>query len=120
MTIKMKVGITGFDELIKGLKNYTVKTIFDMGIQTELSARVIEGTAKVLAPVDTGRLRSSIVIKPIGFNLVKEIVARTNYAVHQEFGTKNQSGKPFMRPAFSQEEPNYVKKIAKILKNGKV
>lgn len=119
-SVKMKIGITGFDELINGLKNYTIKSIHKMGLQTETSIRKMEGTAKILVNKDTSRLVNSIIILPIGFNLVKELLARTNYAVHQEFGTKFQKGKPYMRPAYNKEAPKYFSKIKKILANGKV
>ncbi len=80
----------------------------------ELLTRVT-AQAKSLSPVDTGSLKNSIMWKTSkmsgghsGGNTLSEIVTNkhdgivgsaTEYAVYQEFGTRNQPGKPFLRPA---------------------
>lgn len=64
------------------------------------SAKVINSKAKALAPVDTGRLRSSI--KDVVNNKELEAIIGTNveYSVFVEFGTINQMAQPYLRPAF--------------------
>lgn len=61
----------------------------------------VETAAKRLAPVDTGRLRSSIThsVSGNGDSLRADIYSDVNYAIYQELGTRYQSGKPFLRPA---------------------
>lgn len=57
--------------------------------------------AKELAPVDTGRLRSSIA-NEIGHDdrgLVARIGTDVTYARHVEFGTRRMRAQPFLRPA---------------------
>src|SRR5690606_28006466 len=110
----------GFQELVKALENFTSETIHKIGLQTEISAIKIQNEARRLAPIRDGFLHGSIVVLPVGWNLVKDIVARKDYAVHQEFGTVKMKGKPFMRPAYSKEEENYRKRIAKIVEKGKL
>lgn len=69
----------------------------------------VERNAKRLAPVDTGRLRSSIRngrLKP-GTWFVS---ANVHYAVHQEFGTRSQAGTPFIRPAVEVVRRNIARK----------
>jgi HK97 gp10 family phage protein len=57
--------------------------------------------AKQLAPVDTGRLRSSIAdeIGHEGTDLVGRIGTDVEYAVYQEFGTVHMAAHPYLRPA---------------------
>lgn len=64
----------------------------------------VEGAAKRLAPVDTGRLRASITHEvgkdaqgPVGI-----VGSDVSYAPHQEFGTRFQRGTPFLRPALRE------------------
>ena len=57
--------------------------------------------AKQLAPVDTGRLRSSIAME-IGTDngdVVVRVGTNVHYAPYLEFGTRRMTARPFMRPA---------------------
>jgi HK97 gp10 family phage protein len=60
--------------------------------------------AKQLAPVDTGRLRSSITAELIRSGRKPKAVVGTNveYAPFVEFGTSKQPAQPFLRPAARQ------------------
>lgn len=61
----------------------------------------VQRRAKQLAPVDTGRLRSSITEElsrdPQG--LVERIGTDVEYALHQEMGTSKMAAHPYLRPA---------------------
>jgi HK97 gp10 family phage protein len=61
--------------------------------------------AKQRAPVDTGRLRSSITLEeeqlPNGLITVT-VGSNVEYAPIQEFGSENQPAQPFLRPAARQ------------------
>lgn len=59
----------------------------------------VESGAKSLAPVDTGRLRSSISrrIELRGAEIVGIVGTDVEYAPHQEFGTRFLTGKAFLR-----------------------
>lgn len=62
----------------------------------------VEGGAKRRAPVDTGRLRSSITHTPVerdGDELVARIGTDVEYAPYVELGTRHQVAQPFLRPA---------------------
>ena len=87
------------------------------GLQAALmeGGKLIETACKQQAPVDTGRLRSSINTEAQGKDTV--IVApHVDYAVYQEFGTKNQSGTPFMKPGFESSRDAAVAHIKSKLK----
>ncbi len=80
------------DKLSGKLSPGKLETILDKG------ALMIEGDAKRLCPVDTGRLRASIdVQKPSRW--VRSIGTSVEYAPYQEFGTMRMRPQPFLRPA---------------------
>lgn len=60
-------------------------------------AMLIEGEAKLLAPVDTGAMRSSIASEPIKNGA--QVGPHTDYAAYVEFGTINMNAQPYMTPA---------------------
>jgi len=76
----------------------------------------IQAEARQLSPVDTGRLKSSIMVEKDGDD--SAIVGTdTPYAPHLEFGTKKMKAQPFMRPAADLAQLSDVKKITnKVMK----
>lgn len=64
-------------------------------------AQEIVNIAKVLAPVDTGRLRASIVwtLGSTAAGLFAEVGTNVEYAAHVEFGTINMAAQPYLIPA---------------------
>jgi len=66
----------------------------------------VERAAKRNAPVDTGRLRSSIDTN-LGTDdngVYVEVGSDVEYALHQETGTRFQPGQPYLRPALKAAE----------------
>lgn len=63
----------------------------------------IQNTARGLCPVDTGRLRSSITMKPgrDGAGFYVEIGTNVSYAAFVEFGTYRARAQPFLVPALA-------------------
>lgn len=85
------------DALLKGPDGPVAKDINRRAVQ-------VEGAAKRLAPVDTGRLRGSIThaMGVDGQGVFADIGTDVEYAIYQEFGTRYQSGTPFLRPALDE------------------
>lgn len=71
----------------------------------------IEGTAKALAPVDTGNLKNSIGHSDLRIGnsgqLVAEIGPTANYGIFLEMGTSRAPAQPFMGPAADRHTPNF-------------
>lgn len=65
----------------------------------------IEGNAKRLCPVDTGRLRASIshALDRDGRGLVGVVGTDVDYAPFVELGTSRAPAQPFLRPALAAE-----------------
>jgi len=73
----------------------------------------IERHAKRFAPYLTGRLRASIHVEPDTPALKMRVTDGVDYGVHQEFGTENMVGTPFMRPAVKVTLKSNLKRIMK-------
>jgi len=75
----------------------------------ELAGEYIAFNAKLLCPVDTGRLRSSIESKKEGKYKIK-IGSNVEYAPFVELGTKYMSPRPFLMPGLLNNKEQ-IKKI---------
>ncbi len=75
----------------------------------------VQTAAKRNAPVDTGRLRSSIGMDQVATNAnpVAIVAAHTDYAEHVEYGTTRMSAQPYMTPALEVEAPRLESHIKK-------
>lgn len=76
-----------------------------------------EGTAKKTAPVDTGQLRGSIShnVERKGKSITGTIYTNTEYAAHQEFGTRNGvKGQHFMRKGIANAARKFIADASKV------
>jgi len=102
------------------------KSTFEIGL-------VVEGQAKLLTPIKTGRLAGSITTqsrtkgtKPDGEAFASDIIQKpasdsevfvgtpVDYAPYIEYGTRRSSAQPFLRPALNMARGQ----VPKIVKNG--
>ncbi len=90
------------DKIVKNVNSGTIKALIRSG-------NIVKATAKLLSPVDTGLLRSSIYQKLDKPRLTEEVYTNTEYASHVEFGTKTQRAQPYMRPALKDNIKNIEK-----------
>lgn len=102
---------------------------------------IVQGQAKELAPVDSGRLRSSIMTssgigestKPTGKGAVGTDIIRkpsdkfetfvgtaVEYAPYMEYGTIKTDAQAFLRPALDMIKGRKLTVIEQVTKNGKV
>jgi HK97 gp10 family phage protein len=75
------------------------------------TALEIEGRAKMLAPVDTGFLKSSIFSKQIA-PYRWAIGPAASYGIWQELGTHRMAAHPFLLPALRASESGFYARIA--------
>lgn len=74
----------------------------------------IQSSAAMGAPVDEGRLRSSIerVVEKAGEYIVSVVVgSNVEYAPFQEFGTIFMSAQPFLRPALEENKSWIIERL---------
>lgn len=99
------VKIIGEKEVIRNMNNYSR----NMGIETQSAIEevieVIVAKAQSLAPVDTGKLRSSIqgVVRSMASDIINgHVEATVPYATYIEFGTEKMKAQPFLTPALDE------------------
>lgn len=108
--ISAKVEITDNSQLFKDAKDEAVNRALEaMGLQAE-------GYAKLLCPVDTGRLRSSITHQQEGKG-VEVIGTNVEYATYVEMGTQRTKAQPYIRPAAEDHVSEYKEIAEYYLKN---
>lgn len=77
----------------------------DGAVAADLLRRAVQVTtaAKRLCPVDTGRLRDSIVYGLVeeGAGLYALVGSDVEYAIYQELGTSRMAAHPYLRPALA-------------------
>lgn len=80
---------------------------------TRRAAADVSGRAKMLAPVDTGFLRSSI---SVTMNAPTDalIGPTANYGRYVEEGTSRMVAQPYMGPALDQVEPRFEAELAAV------
>lgn len=66
-------------------------------------ALIVEGEAKRLCPVDTGRLQGSITSDMVNDHTIA-VGTNVEYASYVEYGTRYQSAQPYLRPARDSRE----------------
>ena len=62
----------------------------------------VAATARKIAPVRTGNLRSSIGTQSIKAGKSAEVVVTADYAAYVEYGTYKMAARPYLAPAFAQ------------------
>lgn len=80
------------------------------------TAADIVGTARTLAPVDTGALKNSITSTATETpqTLRIEIGPTVHYGAFVERGTSRQSKQPYLRPAVERHEPGLLAAFAQL------
>jgi len=81
------------------------------------ATRLVQTTAKTLAPVDTGFLKRSIFVRFEDLKMQGIVYTTTEYAPYMEFGTVNNRPHPFMIPALlyhKKDIKNLIKDYYKI------
>jgi HK97 gp10 family phage protein len=112
----VSVEIKGIEGLINRAKLLVPR--IKAGVQQTVAetALLIESDAKQFAPVDTGRLRSSIHAEIAPNGLSASVEAGVGYAVFLEFGTRRQRAQPFLFPAYEKNRAAFVANLKRNLK----
>lgn len=89
------IQIKGLDQVIRKFERMPREFINEMDKSVKRSAYLVEGESKKITPVDTGRLRSSIMSS---FSVLQAIIGpHTDYAIYVHEGTRYMQGRPFMK-----------------------
>ena len=80
------------------------------------AALLVEGDAKLRAPVDTGNLRSSITHTVDGDKAT--VHTNVNYSEAVEFGTSRMAAQPYLTPALLENKAKIQKVFESQIKQG--
>lgn len=106
-----KVTLTDNSSLFINAKDEAIERALEMiGLKAE-------GYAKLLCPVDTGRLRNSITHTQ-GGKETEIIGTNVEYAPYVEMGTRRTKAQPFIRPAAENHADEYRAIVENELKRG--
>ncbi len=113
ITIKVK----GIPEALASLKRYQSRKIEQIKEELSVGAFKVEGLAKDLVAVATGRLRASITTDDSDIAvLIMRVGTNVFYGPYIEFGTKRMPARPYLFPAFFAYENEIVKAIGRVLR----
>lgn len=122
--MSLSAQITGIKQFERNLKSAVGKRTQKIINQTNASAINVDRQAKKNAPVDTGRLRTSIHAIPTSTfdretnvmtgDVEAAVATNVEYAPFLEFGTVKIDARPFMFPAWESERPKYIEALRKI------
>lgn len=140
MADKVDVKVMGIEKAVRSLKKYQFVKSDATKRMLKITGFKIEGDAKIKAPVDTGRLKSSIstnwssssmnkgktgakakagdgVGRPRGKpGLVVVVGSNVKYAPYQELGTRKMAAHPYLYPAYWMHKMELAKDLAKVFK----
>ncbi len=106
--------IRGMKELQGALKGLPVELRGKMQGEIKKSTLAVHRLAVRGAPVDTGRLRSSLRFEVSDEGLTGEIFTDVEYGPHVEFGTQKTRANPFMFNAWNEERGKLLTRLRKL------
>lgn len=123
MPVQIKVEIKNLEKITGAFSKYPEKVAPYLRNAAMESAFAVERRAKILSPVDTGRMRASIATS-LGIatrGLSSVVSTNVNYAIFVHEGTRRMRARPFMRQGAEAATENiqtiYEKQITLALKD---
>lgn len=99
MSIQINISIDQtFEQVREAFRKFPDKVAPYLRQAAQTAAFAIEREAKILSPVDTGRMRASIATSlGVVSNIAAIVQTNVEYAVYVHEGTKRMRGRPFMK-----------------------
>ena len=111
----MSVEWHGAERLTMAIRGSSRKVMEQSSQVIRNNTERLKASAKAKAPVDTGFLKNHIT-SSYPDRLEGHVKSEAAYSGYQEYGTRFQTGKPFMRPALKEVEPKFKKDMTDVLK----
>lgn len=111
ITLIMEVSEDNAKQIAADIDNAVTKALYQIGMKAE-------GYAMQACPVDTGRLRNSIVYQIDTAESAVYIGTNVPYAEYVEMGTHKTAAQPFLRPAANNHMTQYQGILRKCLQSG--
>lgn len=101
---------------IAQIRRYQISRIQGVKDAVNQTGLAVTRKAKQRAPVDTGRLRSSIQMQTYPNGLTADVSTNVEYAPYVEFGTSRMRAQSFLFPSWFEERPAFEARIRGILR----
>lgn len=111
----MSVEWHGVERLTMAIRGSSRKVMEQSSQVIRNNTERLKASAKSKAPVDTGFLKNHIT-SSYPDRLEGHVKSEAAYSGYQEYGTRFQTGKPFMRPALREIEPQFKQDMTDVLK----
>lgn len=108
MASSVRVELKGADSLISKVKLLVPRIRAATEQAVAQTALLIETDAKLLAPVDTGRLRASIHTEIAPNKLSAMVLDGVTYGIFLEVGTRYIKARPFLFPAYEKNRGAFL------------
>lgn len=117
----VRVTVTGQKEVLKKLEKISQERAAAIVEAVEVTQAFIVNDAKLIVPVKTGFLQSSIQADKVEVNLrtaevTGTVTADAEYASHVEFGTRFQKAQPYMVPAVLKNKAGFLRRMKAAMK----
>lgn len=117
----VRVTVTGQKQVLKNLEKISQERLNNVIEAVEVTQAFIVNDAKLIVPVKTGFLQSSIQADKVEVNLKRTEVSGTvtadaEYASHVEFGTRFQKAQPYLVPAVLKNKSNFLRRMKAAIK----
>ncbi|MDY0394789.1 HK97-gp10 family putative phage morphogenesis protein [Virgibacillus halophilus] len=106
--------LKGADQLIGKLKRNA--NLGDVKNVVKMNGSEMQRSAQRYAPVDTGNLKRNIKYNSQDDGFTAQVASEAEYAAYQEYGTRYQSGKPHVRPAYHEQKSKFVTDMKRLMK----
>lgn len=104
----------GVNQLVGALKKRA--NLNDVKDVVKLNGSEMHRKAQRNAPVDTGNLKRHVTLKAADGGFTAKVASEAEYAPYQEYGTRYQSGKPHIRPAYHEQKGKFINDMKRLLK----
>jgi len=117
MAVEITCDVEGIEEFKTAIEKFDSSMQRHVHRQLANWAADVKASAKLLVPVRTGHLRSSIYAKI--YEWVAEIGAEATYALFVELGTRYMAARPYLYPAVQEHLPEFERIILDALDTAK-
>lgn len=105
---------SGVNQLVGALKKR--ENLNDVKDVVKLNGSEMHRKAQRNAPVDTGNLKRHVTLKTADGGFTAKVASEAEHAPYQEYGTRFQSGKPHIRPAYHEQKGKFINDMKRLLK----
>lgn len=110
----MSVSFKGVEVLVKELNK--LATLDDVKDVVRLNTGELQKAAQRKVAVDTAALKRSLTPSILDGGFTGRLATNSDYAIPQEYGTRFQSGTPYMRPSLKEQEIKFRKDLQRLMK----